>query len=65
MSDPTKEPDALLATPEVLKRLAIGETTLWRLEKKGQFPKPVFLGRCKRWRASDIDAFIAAAAGSG
>lgn len=59
MGQPNRATDELLSTSEVLKRLSIGETTLWRMEKRGEFPKPIVLGRrCKRWRSSDIENFI-------
>jgi predicted DNA-binding transcriptional regulator AlpA len=38
----------MLGEKEVLKLLGIGHTSLWRMVKRGQFPKPTFMSpnRC-------------------
>jgi len=30
----------ILSTKDVLKRISLSRTTLWKLRKKGQFPNP-------------------------
>jgi predicted DNA-binding transcriptional regulator AlpA len=60
MSDTPNQKATLLSTADVLARLGIGRTTLWEMEKRGIIPKAIQLNRrCKRWRAADIDQFIA------
>ncbi|WP_294640871.1 AlpA family transcriptional regulator [uncultured Aureimonas sp.] len=50
----------LLSADQVMSILNVSRTTLRRLEHDDKFPKPIRLGsRLKRWKAADIDAFIA------
>lgn len=45
----------LLRRDEVLKRVGISETTLYRWMKEGRFPQPVQLGpRAVAWPESDL-----------
>jgi len=54
---PVKE---LLLLDEVTDRARLSDTTLWRLEKVGRFPKRVKIGfKRVAWRAAEIDAWIA------
>lgn len=48
----------LLTTIEVLRILNVTRQTLWRLEKAGEFPRPVLIGTAKRWQPDDIAAFL-------
>ncbi len=45
-----------LTQTEVLKKLGIGRTSLYKLRKSGKFAKPA-LESPLRWRAKDIDKF--------
>jgi len=54
--------DVLLNQKEVCKIVTLCREQIWRLEKRGEFPKRIKLGvRRIAWRKSDIDNFIAAA----
>ena len=45
-----------LRTPEVLKLTGLSNTTIWRMEARGDFPKRVKLGvRAVGWRVSDFE----------
>jgi predicted DNA-binding transcriptional regulator AlpA len=60
----TREPAALpipklLNTEDVCGILQTDRTTLYRLELRGKFPKAMKLGQQKRWRVSDVEAFLA------
>ena len=49
----------LLRRPQVLERVPVSETTLWRYVKAGTFPRPVRLGKNSvAWRADDVNAWI-------
>jgi len=50
----------LLSASTLAKRLDISVRTLWRLRSSGKLPPPVHLGGSLRWRAREIDAWIAA-----
>ena len=49
----------LLDARAIAKRLSVGVRSVWRWADAGRLPRPVTLGRLKRWRASDIDAWVA------
>ena len=48
----------LLSARQVADLLGIGLSTLWRLVSSGRTPEPVKLGRCTRWRADELRAWI-------
>lgn len=50
----------ILITPEQLaKLLQISKRSLWRLRASGQLPAPVQLRKSVRWRATDIEQWLA------
>jgi excisionase family DNA binding protein len=53
-------PPLLLSAQILAKRLGVSVRTLWRLRTSGKLPQPVRLGGAIRWRATEIDAWIAA-----
>lgn len=49
----------LIRLPEVLNRIGISKTNVYRLIPEGKFPKPVRLGpNSVAWLEEDIDAWI-------
>jgi len=49
----------LLRFPEVKRRVGLGRTQIYMLEKQGKFPERVQLGpRCCAWRSNEISAWI-------
>ena len=51
----------LLNINEVISRLAVGRTTVYKLVKSGKLAKPVGVSpRRVAWRESDVEAFISA-----
>lgn len=54
--------ETFLREPQVLARVPVSPSTLWRWVREGKFPKPVKLGvMTSAWRASDVAAWIAKA----
>ena len=51
------EPDTLLSTAQVCRRLGIGRTTLHEMRRRGRI-EAVTIGRAVRFRASDVDALM-------
>ena len=49
----------ILPRKQVLARAGLSNSTIWRLQRRGDFPKPVVLspGRVG-WRACDVEAWI-------
>ena len=60
MPEHASEPDRLIDTEETADRLRVSVRTLQRLTSAGQCPAPIRVGRCLRWRSSDLDSWIAA-----
>lgn len=57
----TQAPE-LLTVREVARKLRIGTRTVWKWTTSGHLPPPLRLGqsgRTVRWKASEIDRFIA------
>ena len=53
-------PSRLLRLPEVIERVGLSKTTLWRLRQAGEFPEPVALSLGRNgWYEADIDRWIA------
>ena len=56
------QPDGgrLIAPPVVSHRTSLSRTTLWRLVRQGEFPKPVRVSAGRiAWLESAVDAWIA------
>jgi prophage regulatory protein len=58
-----RRPEALLALPDVMARVAFKKAYLYRLIGEGRFPRPIKFGAtsrsASRWRQSDIDKWLA------
>jgi predicted DNA-binding transcriptional regulator AlpA len=51
----------LLSARQVAYRLSISVRTVWRMLERNQLPEPVrFNRKLVRWRALDIERFVAA-----
>lgn len=49
-----------LQLQEITQRLGLSRSTIYKLISAGEFPPPVKLTRrASRWRASEVDAFVA------
>lgn len=49
----------LLRKPAVLERVGLSDTTLWRLERAGRFPKSIRISPgAVAWRETDIENWI-------
>ena len=52
--------EQLLTAPECMDRLQVSRTTFYDLVKNGTLPLPIKLGRCARWRPSEVEAALEA-----
>jgi prophage regulatory protein len=57
-TDPTGIVDKLLTLPEVRGVVGLSSATLYRMIERGDFPRPVKIGRAARWPTSEVTAFI-------
>lgn len=52
--------EALLKQTDLMEIMSISRATLWRMLRHQNFPKPVILMGCKRWKAEDVALWIEA-----
>ena len=50
--------DNLLTYEQIGERLGMNRVTIWKLIRKGEFPKPLKIGRAVRFRESEIQQWI-------
>ena len=63
MTNPTAPTDRILRKPECLHRVGLSDPTVWRLEKKGQFPRRLRLGgNSCGWLESEVNEWMKARA---
>lgn len=49
---------SLLSERDVLNRIPVNRSTLWRRINAGTFPKPIALGKRTFWRSDEVTAYI-------
>ena len=55
----TQTADTFLRLPQVLERIPVSRSGLWKMVQERRFPQPVKLSpRVTVWRASDVQAYI-------
>ena len=50
--------DDLLRLRDLMEIMKISRSTLWRVQQRDNFPKPVTLLGCKRWRRKELKAWL-------
>ncbi len=53
-----KTMDALLRLRDLMEIMKISRSTLWRVQQREDFPKPVTLLGCKRWRHEELKSWL-------
>ncbi len=52
--------DSILRYPQLKQIIHLSRTTIWRMEKKGEFPKRIQLSpRSVGWRMSELQTWLA------
>jgi prophage regulatory protein len=52
--------DKLLTEIEIRKIVPLAHSTIWRLVRDGQFPRPIKIGKSARFSEREIQEWIAA-----
>ena len=52
--------NALLRQRDLMEFMNISRATLWRIQRHKDFPKPVVILGCKRWRREDVETWLEA-----
>jgi predicted DNA-binding transcriptional regulator AlpA len=50
--------DKLLDQGELQEYLGMSRFTIWKLQKKDDFPKPIKILTKKKWKRSEIDEYL-------
>ena len=54
-----KQSERIVRKPELMRIIGLSDVSVWRLEKKGQFPKRLQLGgNSVGWLASEVQEWI-------
>jgi prophage regulatory protein len=52
----------LIPLADVVRKVGVCRSVIYRLALCGEFPRPVKIGRASRWLESEVDAWIVAVA---
>jgi prophage regulatory protein len=44
--------------PQILKVLPVSKSKFWLMVQKGEFPKPIKIGRSSFWTTEQVQSFI-------
>ncbi len=48
----------LMRIPQILAVMPVSKSKFWLMVQKGEFPKPIKIGRSSFWTAEQVQAFI-------
>lgn len=48
----------LMRIPQILKMMPISKSKFWLMVQKGEFPKPIKIGRSSFWTFEQVQTFI-------
>jgi prophage regulatory protein len=54
---------SLMRIPQILKVMPISKSKFWLMVQKGEFPKPIKIGRSSFWTIDQVQTFIRERAG--
>lgn len=57
-SNPQIPPITLMRIPQILKVMPVSKSKFWLMVQKGEFPRPIKIGRSSFWTIEQVQAFI-------
>ena len=57
-SSPQIPPITLMRIPQILKVMPVSKSKFWLMVQKGEFPRPIKIGRSSFWTIEQVQAFI-------
>lgn len=57
-SSPQIPPITLMRIPQILKMMPVSKSKFWLMVQKGEFPKPIKIGRSSFWTIEQVQTFI-------
>ena len=58
VSLPVEAPNLLLDSRQVAKLLKVSDRTLWKMQKTGEIPPPIRIGRSVRWSYETLKNWV-------
>jgi predicted DNA-binding transcriptional regulator AlpA len=55
--------ESLLRQRDLMEIMSVSRATLWRMLRYQNFPKPVVLMGCQRWKREDLESWLEARKG--
>jgi len=56
--NPQIPPITLMRIPQILKVMPVSKSKFWLMVQKGEFPRPIKIGRSSFWTIEQVQAFI-------
>jgi prophage regulatory protein len=64
MSQQSLAYDELILRPDLRRLVPLSTTTIWRMERRGEFPRRISLSEKRvAWRRSEVESWLARRAG--
>jgi prophage regulatory protein len=57
-SSPQIPPITLMRIPQILKVMPVSKSKFWLMVQKGEFPKPIKIGRSSFWTIEQVQAYL-------
>ena len=57
-ANPQTPPITLMRIPQILKVMPVSKSKFWLMVQRGEFPKPIKIGRSSFWTIEQVQAFI-------
>ncbi len=57
-SSPQIPPITLMRIPQILKVMPVSKSKFWLMVQRGEFPKPIKIGRSSFWTIEQVQTFI-------
>ncbi|OZB49568.1 MAG: hypothetical protein B7X60_00715 [Polynucleobacter sp. 39-45-136] len=57
-TNPQIPPITLMRIPQILKVMPVSKSKFWLMVQKGEFPKPIKIGRSSFWTIEQVQAHL-------
>jgi len=57
-TNPQIPPITLMRIPQILKVMPVSKSKFWLMVQKGEFPKPIKIGRSSFWTIEQVQAYL-------
>ena len=57
-TNPQTPPITLMRIPQILKVMPVSKSKFWLMVQKGEFPKPIKIGRSSFWTIEQVQTYL-------